>query len=149
MKHYDDESRGTIQREDCFKQPISFKGMLFNGRNGMPNVSPTDIDGYIQLDNEKCHIFFELKYSGNASVGQLGAFEKLVDAISPDRADGILFIAKHSTDLPQTIEAKSAIVERIYWRGRGYPITSGKTLFEYIGNYIKWRRSEVSKRKTS
>lgn len=64
MKHYSDENRGTLQNEQYAKQLISFEGMKYDGRNGYKNVTPTDVDGFMQLDVENCFIFFELKRYG-------------------------------------------------------------------------------------
>ena len=138
MNRYDDATRGTFQSEDRAKQLVSFDGFKFNGRNGKANVTPTDIDGLIQLDNEDCFIFFELKYSGGVAAGQGCALEKLVDAVASGGKDCVLFVATHNTKAPKTIIAKDAIVNSLYWRGKWLQSSKGFNLLYAINSYIRF-----------
>jgi len=137
VTNYDDATRGEFQTEYA-KQLVSFEGLKFKGRNGINNVTPTDIDGLVQLDNEKCFIFFELKHSGDVPSGQRNALAKLADAIQANGTDCVVFVAEHNTPYPETITAKDAIVTRIYWRGNWRERSKRNTLHKEISNYIQY-----------
>lgn len=145
MNHYKDEQRGTFQNEQYAKQLVSFEGLLFKGRSGMCNVSPTDIDGLVQLDNENCFIFFELKHSGGVPEGQAKALERLADIIQKGGTNCVVFVAEHNTPVPQTIIAKDAIVKSIYWNGRWWPTKRERTLYQITLNYIDFIKAEQEK----
>lgn len=138
LKNYTDESRGRFQNDGYAKQTISFDGLRFKGRNGLSNVTPTDIDGLVQLDNENCFIFFELKYMGGVPSGQAGALTKLCDAVQAGGVNCVVFVAEHSTPYPQTIIAKDATVKRIYWNGRWYAEPKQRKLYEIALNFISF-----------
>lgn len=87
MKYYSDANRGTFQNEQFAKQLVSFEGMKYKGRMGYNNVTPTDIDGFIQLDVWNCFIFFELKKYGVPPDGQGCALSNLVDAVKKRRCE--------------------------------------------------------------
>lgn len=111
--------------------------MLFKGRNEILNVSPTDIDGYIQLDKNNIFIFFELKHHGEPSCGQKTALTAMVDTLRRGRGNAVLIIAKHNTPANQMIMARDAVVTRTYYDGKWSEYHSGKyKLKETINNYI-------------
>lgn len=136
MRYYTNEHRGTFQNEQYAKQLVSFEGMKYRGRSGYRNVTPTDIDGFIQLDENNCFIFFELKRSGIPSVGQGSALTSLVDAVSKSGSNCVLFVAQHDEQSENTIIAKDSIVNRIYWNGKWYSEHHRRTLGELIDTYI-------------
>lgn len=136
MNNYSDANRGRFQNEKLAKQLVSFEGLRFKGRNGFNNVTPTDIDGCVQLDNENCFIFFELKHSGSVPGGQSGALTKLCDAVNAGGVECVVFVAEHNTPYPETIMAKNAIVKRIYWNGKWWREPKGRTLHEIAINFI-------------
>lgn len=142
MNHYNDETRGTFQNTDYAKQLVSFDGLKFVGRNGLTNVTPTDIDGVVQLDNENCFIFFELKHSGRVPVGQSNALTKLVDAVQSGGVNCVLFVATHNTEYPTTIMAKDAIVQQIYWDGKWRPWANNRRLSDIMHSFINYIRKE-------
>ena len=142
MTIYHDCERGQFQTE-YGKQLVSYEGMLFKGRTGHLNVTPTDVDGLIQLDNENCIVFFELKHSGSMPTGQSDALKKLADAIQAGGVNCAVFTAVHNTPHPQMIAAKDAIVTEIYWDGKTRPPRKeGVNLYEYILNYIDYIKEE-------
>ena len=143
MRSYQDSERGTFQNEEFANRKVSFDGMLFPGRYGVRTVTPTDIDGYIQLDRLNAFIFFELKYGrGDVPAGQLDALKKLVDAVdNKERGNNsVLFVATHQTATNSgPIIAKDAIVIASYWNGkwRNLKPSSEITLLYAINSYIK------------
>lgn len=137
MREYDDATRGMFQNIEAAKQIVSFDGMKFTGKQGYKNVTPTDIDGFIQLDNENTFIFFELKYSGGMPRGQAHAYEKLCDAIEKGGASCAVFLAEH--DIKNgTIMAKDAIVTFVYFDGSWKHDKRLRTLGESIDSYLNW-----------
>lgn len=142
MTIYEDADRGVFQEEAFAKQLISFEGMKFKGRSDLMNVTPTDIDGLIQLDKEKCVIFFELKHSGWTPIGQCKALTSLADAIQTGGMDCVVIVAIHSTPYNETVMAKDAKTDRVYWHGIWYQDTTNSTLYDCINRYIKQFRKE-------
>ena len=136
MNNYSDASRGTFQNEEYAKQLVSFEGMRFRGRDGKNNVTPTDIDGLVQLDNENCVIFFELKHKDGMPRGQLLALQDVCDAVEAGGRNSIVFLATHGTPAGQTIAAKDAETRTYYWRGEWRDIKPPKTLYEAINQFI-------------
>ena len=142
MNHYEDSTRGTFQNEEFAKQLVSFEGMRYEGRQGKLNVSPTDIDGFIQLDKINCFIFFELKKQGSPSAGQGSALMRLVDAVEKSGANSVLFVACHGTS--ETIVAKDAKLTEVYWnhnwQQRVHSVTLGEAIERFIRHYEKKQR---------
>ena len=93
---------GEIEHPRRFRQKVLFSGMRYK------NVTPTDIDGFIEIRN-KAYIFFELKHkSKECELGQKLALERLVDIIP---LPAIAIIAEHDTDkTADGIMARMAIV---------------------------------------
>lgn len=139
MYAYEDEYRGTFQSERYAKQLISFEGMRFQGRSARANVTPTDIDGFIQLDAQNCFIFFELKHGGEVPGGQSSALTKMVDAIAEGGAESVLYVAVHDNPEGETVMAKEAKVKRLYWHKRWMTYKEPKkTLYESICDYLNY-----------
>lgn len=138
MNQYYDLERGTFQTGYA-DQVVSYDGMKFIGRNGVRNVTPTDIDGIVQLDNENCLVIFELKHSGNVPFGQGSALSKIADAVEKGGTNCIVIVATHNTPYPETIIAKDAKVVWIYFKGKwNHPSKDGITLYEQINSYIEY-----------
>lgn len=141
MRDYCDGNRGTFQREDYGKRLVLFDGMKFKGRDGTYNVTPTDIDGCIQLDKENCIIFFELKYTGRIPSGQQSALEKICDAVENGGTNCIIIQAEHKaqgSDASEPIIARDAIVKQVYYQGGWIRIQSKRVLGEFIDHYIAY-----------
>ena len=111
--------------------------MLFKGRSEILNVSPTDIDGYIQLDRNNVFVFFELKHHGDAPCGQKTALTTMVDTLRKGHGNAVLIIATHNTPAGKTIIARDAIVTATYSDGEWKKYSSGRVkLMETIEAYI-------------
>ena len=140
IEHYIGE-RGSIQSEELMRQPTDFSGMLFEGRKGYKNVTPTDIDGFVQLAMERVFIFFELKYSGDMPEGQKTALCSLVDALEESGYKTTLILAIHGTKAPEAIKAKNARVIKYYYKGRWYNITKEmRTLYQTMNGFVDFTR---------
>ena len=132
MNNYRDETRGTVQVNEYMRQIVLFDGMKYKGRNSYNDVTPTDIDGFIQLDEGNIFVFFELKYDGDLPTGQRIAYERLIDFIISGGGKAILFVASHHTKR-DTINAKTAIVTKAY-DGEWHLMKGNYTL----GSLITW-----------
>ena len=141
MNNYSDADRGKFQTEYA-KQLISFDGLKFKGRSGFNNVTPTDIDGVVQLDNENCFIFFELKHSGFMPCGQSDALTKLCDAVQNGGVNCAVIVATHNTKYPETIMARNAIVSQLYMKGQWYTERKGRTLKEIALKFIDFIKED-------
>ena len=138
MNQYENSTRGVIQCEEYAKQLVSYGGLVFKGKTGHYNVTPTDIDGLIQLDNENCFIVIELKHSGDAPEGQKKALQNLAAAIRKGGSNCVVMLAEHGTPCPDTIIAKDAIVKYVDFNGKWIPMRESRTLKEMIDDYIEW-----------
>lgn len=132
------EERGTFQNDGWAKQLVKFDGMVFAGKNGKKTVTPTDIDGVIQLEKEDCIIFFELKYKGGMPEGQKLALSRICDAVSKGGTRAVVFLAEHHTHEPDPIVAKDAIATQAYldgeWKDSRRPITLLDAINWYVGH---------------
>lgn len=140
MTNYEEESRGTYQNREYARQIVSFEGLRFVGSTGIANVTPTDIDGFIQLDNQDAFIFFELKHGEpRLPSGQAKAMTRLVDALNEAGKNSILFIAWHNSDKDEDVIAADAIVDRFYakkeWKHS--PENIQVSLHTCISNYLR------------
>lgn len=139
MNSYENATRGTYQNKDYGRQLVSFEGMRYQGSTGLMNVTPTDIDGFIQLNKEDIFIFFELKHGKTfIPFGQAEALTKLVDELN-DKA--ILFVASHGCENGEDIIAAETIVSRFYWNKQWTYVSSG-TLNEWINRFITFKQKK-------
>ena len=138
VTNYDNATRGTFQNEGYAKQLVSFEGMRFRGREGKMNVTPTDIDGLVQLDIENCVIFFELKFKDGMPSGQKRALESICDAVADGGRNSVVFLATHDVPEGQTIIAKDAETRSYYWKGEWRTIMPPKPLYEAINHFVIW-----------
>lgn len=145
INEYSDNERGTFQSERYAKQLVCFDGMRFRGRNGYKNVTPTDIDGAIQLDIEDCLILFELKHHGEAPEGQNKTFEWIINHVNKSGSNGIYFIAEHNIPFPNKIYAKNAVVTLFYWNGKWRKPPEHISLYDAINRHIEWLHNRGEK----
>ena len=107
---------GEIKHPSRAKQLIDFSGLQYTSPHNGSTITPTDIDGCIEW-NDECFIFFEIKLKGkDVPYGQLLALQRLIDAISKP---AILLIATHETEnCNEVIDAATCIVSRFYRDGK-------------------------------
>lgn len=86
---YTDKNRGVIQNKKYAKQINDFSGLRYK------NITPTDIDGFIDFGNKK-FVFIETKFKGaKLPYGQKLALKRLCDSCNKD---AVLIVAEHETD---------------------------------------------------
>ncbi len=102
--------RGNIEDKKRARQEIEYAGIRYKY-----NITPTDIDGFIEI-NDKVYIFIELKYNGaTLKDGQFKALFRLVDVINKP---SILIIADHYIhDVDKPIPAHECIVREYKLNG--------------------------------
>lgn len=143
MRFYEESKRGMFQDIEGAKQLVSFNGMLFEGRSGRRDSTPTDVDFHLQLDNENCIILAELKYAGDMPNGQRHSLMQTCGAIQKGGTDCILLLAEHQTPKPEMIMAKYAVVKKWYRCGRWHDAEYEMTLYEAVEKFIDFRRRKM------
>lgn len=106
--------RGVIRNRDWGKQLRDFSSLIFER-----GITPTDIDAFIEFDNE-IFIFIEAKHGGSSMQrGQQLALERLTDAIElNDDKHSILIIATHDIPHDKDIELGNCLVSRYRQEGK-------------------------------
>lgn len=95
-----------INNRDFARQLKIFKNLRWD------NISPTDIDGFIEFNNE-IFIIFELKYGDTEmKYGQQLALERLKDAIHESGKSVLLIIASHNSKENEDIDASACVVSK-------------------------------------
>lgn len=105
--------RGEIRNKAQATQIKDFTRVRFG------NITPTDIDGFIDFGN-KLFVFIEGKYrGGNPSTGQRIALERLVDACNGQGRHSVLFMVSHTDDDKgeRGIDYSMTRVVRYRWKG--------------------------------
>jgi hypothetical protein len=92
---YNDENRGEIQNRDQATRVNDFRNLKFKGEDGKGDITPTDLDAFIDFGN-KHFIFLETKFKkSKMSGGQRVALERLCDATTKAGINSLLIIASH------------------------------------------------------
>ena len=126
---------GEIKHPSRAKQLIDFSGLQYTSPHNGSTITPTDIDGCIEW-NDECFIFFEIKLKGkDLPYGQRLALQRLVKSCNKP---AVLFIAEHNIEnCNDGIDAAKCIVEKYYlpngwhsWNGKEY------TLRQVINSYL-------------
>jgi len=103
--------RGKIRNREYAKQLRDFSKLRWG------NITPTDIDGYFEMDNQ-IFVFIEIKYGSREMLrGQALALERLVDVVGETK-DAILIIGMHGYEPAADIDAGSCIVKKYRTRNK-------------------------------
>lgn len=103
---------GEIKSIDYAKQLISFSGMVWPGVTFRGNISPTDIDAFIDFGGI-FYVIIDYQHKGkNIGLGQVLALERICDALESSGAVAIAIIAEHNQQAPEIVDGKSAKVIR-------------------------------------
>ncbi len=125
--------RGVIENRNRAQQIIDFSDIRYG------NCTPTDLDGFIELNGE-IFVFFEYKFGDNEMpYGQRLALERLVDIVG-DAKPAILIVAQHCKPPEEDIDGGDAKVLKIR-TGRRW-VTDwvvGKTVREVTDTFINRR----------
>lgn len=116
-----------IRNRDFIRQVKDFSGLSFG------TIYPTDIDGFLDFNNE-VFIFIEAKHGdGMPKGGQKLALERLCDACSCAGKNSIVLVANHDTS--DDIDVGSLLVSSVRiggeWRRPKKSITVRTAIEEY------------------
>lgn len=133
--------RGKIRNREQAKQLRDFSKLRWG------NITPTDIDGYFEMDNQ-IFVFIEIKYGSREMLrGQALALERLVDVVGQTK-DAILIIGMHSYKPETDIDAGSCMVKK-YRTGNKWRIPFRKiTVREIADIFIKKMKEKNNARRT-
>lgn len=119
------KGRGIIRYRDRARQIKDFSGLRFER-----GITPTDIDCFVEFNNE-LFIFCELKHKGaEMPYGQRLSLERLSDAINKAGYKSIVLVAEHESPVGEDIPAHEAIVTEYRADGRWTEPMGKKTLRE-------------------
>lgn len=124
--------RGHIQYFQRAKQVVKFDGLQYG------NITPTDVDGLIEIHNIG-FAFFELKLRGaELPTGQKTALTRIVDGLYQAKKEAVLFVAYHDVeDAHKPIIAKDAECVRMYYEHKWYEV-DGQTLEEMTDRFVRF-----------
>ena len=135
---YTNENRGKIQFRERKKQIIDFSGLKYD------NITPSDIDGYIEYRNI-ASILYEFKYkNAELSDGQLKSLIRNTDKVAKCGCDAVLFICRHEVDDPnEDVDAASTPVDEYYYNKTWYPANgrTAKEMTDAFMDYVKKKRN--------
>ena len=129
--------RGEIKHIDRYKQLISYGVMEL-----MRRITPTDIDGFIDL-NGKCFIYIEGKLINKTmDYGQRLALENVVKSHEKANHMSCAIIFRHNTKADEIIDAKNQSVDEVYLRGKNdifkWRKIKNTKLLEFLNNYMEY-----------
>lgn len=109
----------------------------FGGLQFHRGIMPTDIDGYMEID-DRIFVFIELKHrNARMPAGQRLALERLVDAIAAPRR-AILLIGRHDTPLDELIPASLCMVAMYRMDGCWHIPHRPITVRDAIDKFLEW-----------
>lgn len=122
--------RGKIRNREQAQQIRDFSGLRWG------TITPTDIDGFFEINNE-LFVFIEIKFKGkNLPYGQKLALERLIDILQKDKK-AILIIAKHNENPEDDINAAACEVVQYRFRGKWVIPTRRFKLKEFCDSFIE------------
>lgn len=120
--------RGKIINRGYATQIRDFSGLRFG------NITPTDIDGFIDFQNNR-FVIMEFKYEGsNYPFGQKLALERLVDGLHDAGKKCIGIIASHHTN--GDIDCSNCKVEEYRYNKRWYIKETLTTVKQLIDKFL-------------
>ena len=104
------EKRGSYNHRRMGKQLLCFDGISYGG-----NVTPMDIDGFIEWHDQK-RVLLEIKLNGVKVLGgERLALERMVNDFSSIGKESLAIIADHKVfDTNQDVIVRDCIVREIY-----------------------------------
>lgn len=108
--NYNEENRGKVQYESRAKQYIRFERLRYG------NITPTDIDGYMEY-HDAGFVFYEAKYeNAKMSPGQEKSYTRLCDALQSAGKVAILMLCEHDTQADNDVWLYSCVVREYYYK---------------------------------
>lgn len=118
--------------------------MRFDGMQFLDTITPTDIDGVIDVRNQVL-VLFEAKYGGkDVPHGQKVALERIVQDARRAGKHAIAFVVEHNvTDPAQDVFLKDLIIREAYrsetlrWRTPTISMTAKEATELYIRRFYR------------
>ena len=105
------EQRGKYNHDSIGRQLLRFDGLEYDG-----NITPMDIDAYIEYHNSK-RVLIEVKMKGVKMLwGQRTALERMVDDFTKANKDAIAIVAEHTEfDNSHDVMLADCIIRELYY----------------------------------
>lgn len=134
MFNYNEEKIiAEVYNEGAFNQKLLFSGMVY-----LRNISPTDIEIFIDFGG-KLFVYGEAKKAPyKLTKGQKSALEHQVNSHLKANNVAIAFYFQHNVLYPEPILAKDQLVTEVYWDRVWRPTIKPMTVHELINEVIKW-----------
>ena len=131
------EQRGVILHNARGHQVLLFKDMVYK------TISPTDIDGLMELRN-KAWIVFEAKYKDkDTGIGQKIALERFCECVTAAGKHCLVMIVEHDVDkvtedvFLNTLQIREIITsENMKWHPPDRSVVVGEAVFLYINKHF-------------
>jgi hypothetical protein len=125
--------RGQVYRAERAEQLRDYSGLSLPG-----GVTPTDVDGYIEIQ-DKLYIIFELKHTGaEVPYGQELALQRMIDALEDAGKEALLCFAYHDAPHDSVIIAHDAIVFKSRYRREWNSSLTGCTLGDVVQRFYNY-----------
>lgn len=125
--------RGEVYSGELFEQKL-----LFSGMNYHRNITPTDIDLFLDFNGE-LFIYGEAKKApAKLTTGQKKALTHLVDSHTTAGHKAIAFFFQHNISAPEPVFAKNQEVIAYYMDGSWNCPKEKTTVHELINKMINW-----------
>lgn len=123
--------RGQIYNREKANMQNDFSGVRFRG-----NITPTDIDGFIDFGNDG-FVFLETKgYGAYMTLGQRKALERLCKAAEGAGIPSIAIKSIHYNVPPEDIDVANSMVHEYWYDGRWKREKSGRTVKQLIDVFL-------------
>ena len=127
-----DADRGKIRNREYAKQLKDFSGLRFG------NITPTDIDGFVDFKN-KAFVIFEIKHHNTPlPYGQRLGYERLADACERAGIRTLVIIASHDIDAPHDIDVAVLPVAQVRFRGEWKVPDIPHTVRTAFDAFLRW-----------
>lgn len=131
------EQRGVYVWKDRGCQALRFDGMLYK------NITPTDIDGLMELRN-KAWIVFEAKHrDAKSKYGQKLALERFCECVTKAGKHCLVMIVEHNVDkvtddvFLNPLQVREVITsENMKWHPPNRPVVVGESVYLYINEHF-------------
>ncbi len=122
--------RGKIRNREQAKQLRDFSGLKWG------TITPTDIDGFFEINNE-VFIFIEIKFKGiSMPYGQRLALERLIDILQKDK-NAVLIMAKHNDKPNVDLDAAKCKVIKYRFRKNWMEVNKEWELKDFCDWFIE------------
>lgn len=122
--------RGVIKDKLRATQVNSFCGMSLRR-----NITPTDIDGFIDYSG-KAFIILEGKYmDAELPIGQRKALSNLANALDKANCPVMVIVYIHTEPIENDVVVKDCIVSQVYWNKKWHRLKNNRKVLDLIKSF--------------